>query len=666
MKKEVCCLNTIAVLDYFKEKNRNDCSELLRNLDPEIDELNDPEAYLMDPNNWVSCEIAVKLFERTKHILQDDMASYKVAIYSIVNSSLGYIQKAFVKAFWSYRMALKHAQKVNDKFNRSKKVELVEVKRNEAIVRLHWDDSMVLSKDLCWMNRGIYTFMPTIWGGRPLELTENCCHFQGSPYCEYYLRWPVRNRFYEIASRFFKSKTVLLETLSEIEEDKKLVESKYEEVSRLNTELDQKIKLLQAIQETGKSILSILNLDDLLADILGILSNVCLINQAVIMLVNEKESFIEFAHGIGIKGDSIRDVKNYKVPLYRSDNILTRVVNSGRSEYVSDVSSSNLRKENILIASTRPTSAYVVPLVMRDKVIGVIATDAVNNKGVPKETREVLEIFAPQIAIAIENARLYQRLKDHMEEIKASNALLNRTEKFSFLGNLAARLAHEIKNPMTAIATFIQMLPYKFDDEEFRNDFHKIAMEETDRVNNLISELLNLVKVREPLFELIDLNELIDKMILLISAKSEANHIKIIRRFDLDIGKVWLDPEKMKQVILNIISNAIECVPKGGRVEILTKKDVSPEKGIFLEIIDNGPGIPESIIDKVFDPYFTTKHKSNMNSGTGLGLFIAHQNMQDHGGTVSVESSVNKGTKFILKLPYKRSSIDKSDGSNKI
>jgi signal transduction histidine kinase len=122
----------------------------------------------------------------------------------------------------------------------------------------------------------------------------------------------------------------------------------------------------------------------------------------------------------------------------------------------------------------------------------------------------------------------------------------------------------------------------------------------------------------------------------------------------------------MKQAILNIISNAVECVPKGGRVEILTKKDISQEEGIFLEITDNGPGIPESIIDKVFDPYFTTKHKSNMNSGTGLGLFIAHQNIQDHGGTVNVESSVNKGAKFILRLPYKSSFIDKSDGSNKV
>ncbi|MFC1862432.1 ATP-binding protein [Thermodesulfobacteriota bacterium] len=660
MKKEVCCVNTIAVLDYFK-KNRGDCSELLRDLDPEIDALGDPEAYLRDPNNWVSCEIAVNLFDRIKHILQDDMASYKVAKFSIDNSSLGYIQKAFVKAFWSYKTALKHAQKVNDKFNRSKKVELVEIKRNEAVVRLHWDDSMVLSKDLCWMNRGIYTFMPTIWGGLPLELTETCCQLEGSPYCEYYLRWPARNMLHEIVSRFFKSKSVLLETLSEIEEDKKLVERKYEEVRRLNSELDQKINQLQAIQETGKSILSILDLDDLLADILGIISNVCLINLAVIMLVNEEENCLEFAHGIGLRDEIIDEVKDYRVSLYHLDNILVRVVNSGQSEYVSDVESSNLRKENILIAFVKPISAYVVPLLTRGNVIGVIATDAVNGKGVPKETREVLEIFAPQIAIAIENARLYRKLKEQMAEIKESNALLNRTEKISFLGNLAARLAHEIKNPMTAIGTFIQMLPYKFDDDEFRNDFYNIAMEETKRVENLISELLDLVKAREPLFELIDLTALVDKMILLISAKSDVNSIKIIRRFDPNIGKVWVDPEKMKQVILNIISNAIECVPKGGKVEILIKKDLSRGKDIFIEIKDNGPGIPPSIIDKVFDPYFTTKHKSSMNSGTGLGLFIAHQNMQDHGGTISVKSSVNKGARFTLRLPSKNSSIEKSD-----
>jgi signal transduction histidine kinase len=332
-----------------------------------------------------------------------------------------------------------------------------------------------------------------------------------------------------------------------------------------------------------------------------------------------------------------------------------RVTSTGRPEYIPDVKSSKLRRENIILTYSKPTSVYVVPLITRSKVIGVIATDAVESEGVSEETRETLQVFAPQIAIAIENARLYSRLQEQMLELKRSHALLSRTEKFSFLGNLAARLAHEIKNPMTAIGTFIQLLPMKYDDEEFRRDFHKIAMEETARVNNLITELLDLVKPKESKLEFSDLNSLIEKMILLVSPQTNAKKIDVIPDFDSQIGQVWIDPEKMKQVFLNLLSNAVEFTPKEGKIEISTRKSIEKGKpeSVCIEIRDSGVGIPPSNIDKIFDPYFTTKHRSDMHDGTGLGLFIADQNMQDHGGAIEVKSKVNEGTVFLLTLPIK-------------
>jgi signal transduction histidine kinase len=336
-------------------------------------------------------------------------------------------------------------------------------------------------------------------------------------------------------------------------------------------------------------------------------------------------------------------------------NILVRVTNTGRPEYVPEVKSSSLRQENIILTYGKPTSVFVVPLITRSKVIGVIATDGVDHKGIPKETRETLEVFSPQIAIAIENARLYSRLEKQMQELKESHSLLSRSEKFSFLGNLAARLAHEIKNPMTAIGTFIQMMPQKYQDSEFREKFHNIALEETARVNNLITELLDLVKKKESNFGLNDLHELIDKMILLVSPQSHAKRIEILRRFDPVIHRVWMDGDKMKEVILNLLSNAVEFTPEGGIIEIVTKLANESKKpaAIHIEIKDNGPGIPQSMIDNVFDPYFTTKHKSSMHSGTGLGLFIAYQNMQDHHGSIEVKSKVNEGSVFKVILPDK-------------
>jgi signal transduction histidine kinase len=653
MEKEVSCLNSKAILGYLKEHNRRNYSDFLKNLDPEIDVLSDPESFLKDPNNWISCAVASKLYERARLILEDEMAAYKIAKYAVEKTSLGYAQRIIAKGFWSYKTGLKHAQKLNDKWNRSKKVEVREIKRNGAVLRLHWDKNMVLSKDLCLMNQGTYSYLPLIWGGKPLELKEKCCYFNHAPYCEYHLKWPLRNRLYELFSRFFTSKSVLMDTITEMEKDKKLIEEKYEEVNRLNLELNYKVKQLTAIHETGKAILSVLNLEQLLTVIMNILSNVCRINRAVIMLVNEDERALEYIHGIGFGGEVPEMIQNYKVSLNHLSNILVRVANTGRPEYVPEVKSSTLRKENIILTHGKPTSVYVIPLITRSRVIGVFATDAVGKKGVPKETRETLEIFSPQIAIAIENAKLYSKLQKQMAELKKSQALLSRSEKFSFLGNLAARLAHEIKNPMTAIGTFIQMMPQKYDDTEFREKFHMIAMEETSRINNLITELLNLVKKRELNFSLSDLHDLIDKMILLISPQSNAKKIKVTRRFDPNIGMVWMDSEKMKEVILNLLSNAVEFTPKGGTIDIFTKSFTEKEKPsvIHIEIKDNGPGIPQSMIGNVFDPYFTTKHKSSMHSGTGLGLFIAHQNMQDHGGTIDVKSDLEEGSVFTLTLP---------------
>ncbi len=656
MEQETSCINSRVILDYIKEHNNGDLSDLLKNLDPRIDLLPDPEGFLEDPNNWISCTVVSKLFNRAKLIFNDEWVPYKIAQYAVEKTDLGF-KSLIVKVFGSHNRALKNAQRINTKWNKSKEVELVKINRNDAIIRLHWNPRMDVSKDICLYNQGAYTFIPTTWGGKPLSLKEEKCYFEGSPYCEYHLKWITKNRFQEIFSRFFTPKSVLMKTIKEIENDKKIIEQKYGEVYQLNVELNQKIKQIVAIQETGKAILSVLDLKQLLTVIMNILSNVCKIHRAIIMLVNENERQLEYIYGTDYSGKVPKEVKNYTVSLDRLSNILARVTNTGRSEYVPEVNSSILRKENIMLTHVKPTSVYVVPLITRSKVIGVIATDAIDGRGVPQETRETLEVFAPHIAIAIENARLYSRLQEQMAELKKSQALLSRSEKFSFLGNLAARLAHEIKNPMTAIGTFIQMMPQKYDDQEFRENFHMIALEETGRINNLITELLDLVKKRESHFEFNSLHDLIEKMILLVSPQSNAKRIDVSRRFDPNIGQVWMDSEKIKEVILNLLSNAVDFTPEGGKIEFTTKNCI--KKGcpdtICIEIKDNGLGIPQSMIDNVFDPYFTTKHKSSIHNGTGLGLFIAHQNMQDHDGIIEVKSKVNKGTVFTLTLPVDNS-----------
>ena len=657
MKKEINCMNTRAFIDYVKVHNRGDSTVLLGNLDPEIDNLPDPEKFLMDHNNWISSSVMTELWKRGRTLLKDDMLGYNVARYAIENTSFGYAQKIFIKAFWSHRKAIKNAQEINDKWNRSKVIKIVHLGRNSSIIRLHWVSSMDLSKDMCLSNRGAYTFFPIVWGGKPLTLVEKCCFFDGAPYCEYHLSWSARNNFRDFFSRIFSSKSLLMDTLEEIESDKKIIAQKYEEVYQLNAELKNRINQIMAIQETGKAILSILDLDKLLSIIINLLSNVCKIDRALIMLMNDENNCLEYLHGMTLEGEIPPEIKNYRVSMNNTNNMFVRVASNGLPEYIPKINESNLKKEDVIVSYGKPVSAYIVPLSTSGKVVGVIAIDGIGEHGVPKDTRESLDLFAPHIAIAIENARLYSELEEQMQELKKSHSLISRAERFSFLGHLAARLAHEIKNPLTAIETFLQMFPQKHNDEKFKNDFYKIAVEETKRVNSLISELLDLVKKKESRFEYSDIHLLIDKMILLISPQTKNKKIEVIRKFSLDIGLIKIDPEKMKQTILNLLINAIEFTPEEGKIEVRTFKSKKEQTSgtITIVIEDNGIGIPESMVDKIFDPYHTTKHKSSHHSGTGLGLFIAYQNIEDHGGTIEVKSKINEGTTFTIELPFEAS-----------
>jgi len=217
MAKEVNCTNSEVVLSYIKKHSKDRLPELIHDLQPEIDALSDPEAFLCDPNNWVSSEVASKLYQRAKIILNDEWAPFNIARYAIERNLIGF-KGIIVKVFSSFDTALKNAQRINSKFNRNKEVELVKKESNEAVLRLHWNAGMKVSKELCQLNQGIYTFLPILWGQKPVELTETACYFNGAPYCEYHMFWAERKKILSFVGDFFRSKSVLLETINEIED----------------------------------------------------------------------------------------------------------------------------------------------------------------------------------------------------------------------------------------------------------------------------------------------------------------------------------------------------------------------------------------------------------------------------------------------------------------
>jgi signal transduction histidine kinase len=231
------------------------------------------------------------------------------------------------------------------------------------------------------------------------------------------------------------------------------------------------------------------------------------------------------------------------------------------------------------------------------------------------------------------------------------------------LGTLTAGLAHEIRNPLVAIKTLTQLLPDRLDDEEFRDQFLKIASGEVDRISLLVNELLNFARPSDPKLEPENMNTILDGMILLVSTETKKKQITVFKSYASELPLIQIDPEQIKQVFLNILLNAISATSENGQIIVKTRSFTKPggEPYIQIEFTDTGCGIPEEHLEDIFNPFFTTK-----TSGSGLGLSISNQIVQDYSGYIDVESQLGKGSSFFINLPVKqdRSGRQKRDLKN--
>ena len=286
-----------------------------------------------------------------------------------------------------------------------------------------------------------------------------------------------------------------------------------------------------------------------------------------------------------------------------------------------------------------------LPIVSKDKVIGILHLGHKEGKEIySSEDLELLSTLANQAAIAIENARLYENLKQ-------SQDTLRRADRLSSLGLLTAGLAHEIRNPLVAIRTFTQLLPERYNDAEFREGFQGLALKEVDRICGLINDLLSFARPSRPNVAEENMNDVVDGIARILETEAKEKGVEITRDFGLNLPKVWIDREQMKQVFMNLILNAIQAMREGGSIFISTRlisRDEAGHSGQFVqvEVRDTGIGIPAENLDHIFDPFFTSKDE-----GSGLGLSISHQIVQEHGGYVTVESKVDVGTTFFINLP---------------
>jgi signal transduction histidine kinase len=291
------------------------------------------------------------------------------------------------------------------------------------------------------------------------------------------------------------------------------------------------------------------------------------------------------------------------------------------------------------IVSQAIRSAICSPLVRSDRVLGVIYIDAMShNITYQKEDLTLLNIVAAHAAISIENAILID------EKVKA--------ERLAAMGTAIAGISHYVKNIITGLVGSERLIDMGFqtNDMDLLKNAWSIQKRSTGKISNLVQDMLSYSKEREPYWELGNLNIILREVFENQSERAQRAAVNLRLDLDENLPESYFDQKGIHDAILNMVTNAIEACTDSEDAAVVLKSLQPNEKQLSIWVIDNGPGIPEEIQKKIFEPFFSTKGSS----GTGLGLAVTRKTLEEHGGTLQLESGPEKGTTFKITLPIAR------------
>jgi signal transduction histidine kinase/putative methionine-R-sulfoxide reductase with GAF domain len=422
--------------------------------------------------------------------------------------------------------------------------------------------------------------------------------------------------------------------------------------SKMEEEMLAMVANQAAICIENSGLMETLEVDEILRLVLEGVTKHIGFDRARLYLVNEKANRLECKMAVGVNVGKIRGVT---LPLDPEASIVARSISEKRPYVIPDASL-DPRVNPLLKEKFNLHSLVVIPLLTKERALGAIAADHMEpGRKITPETLESVMTFAEQAGLAIHNAFMYQELKafsEQMEEkiqkvtadLRKTEAQLIRSEKLAALGQLAAGIAHEIRNPLTSINILIHSMTENLPPEHSRWEDLKVIEEEISRINEIVDQFLRFAKPSPPLLDKVEVSPLFEEILQLLRPQIEKQKISVQKNFR-SLPPVTADKEQMKQVILNLLLNAIQAMPKGGRLG-LSGQVSADDQWVQFSILDSGAGIPPEDMDKLFDPFFSTKE-----GGVGLGLSIAHRIIDQHHGRIEIESRPQQGTVFTLWLP---------------
>lgn len=299
-----------------------------------------------------------------------------------------------------------------------------------------------------------------------------------------------------------------------------------------------------------------------------------------------------------------------------------------------------------------------VPLVARDSAVGVVLADhRFTGRAIVDADVLLLSMFANQAGLAIERADAYRRLEEQMRQLDEAHDELMRAERLAVVGELAAHVAHEIRNPLVTIGGFARSILRQEDLSDRVRERGNIIVQEVERLERILKSVMDFTKPVQPVKQLASLNSLVEEVVDELWPLAEDHGLDITYDLTPDLEPLSIDPDQIKQVLINIVKNGLEAVV--ARQEDLPADNESSPASIHLHtrgddgfavvsVRDNGIGMSPEVLENIFDPFYTIKV-----SGTGLGLAVTHKIVTDHGGTINVESEEGLGSTFEVLLPLR-------------
>ena len=401
-----------------------------------------------------------------------------------------------------------------------------------------------------------------------------------------------------------------------------------------------KARLFESLIHVGQTISSALNLDDALRVITRESCVLMDVKMCSLLMLDEASEWLDLRASFGAGADYLS-----KPRLSATESLVGIVVRRRRPMQVENVQTSS-RYQNVEVARRENlVSLLSVPLVFTGQAIGALNVYTGRAHSFSNEEIRILSALADLSAIAIEKARLYERVVDLEEQLRQN-------EKLSAIGLLAAEVAHEIRNPLTVMKMLYHSLDLKFPPEDPRAKDARVIADKMDHLNKVMEQILHFARSAEPQLNCVNLNQLIDDLGLLTRHKLTNQKIQLTRKLDPDLPRVMADATQLEQAFLNLTLNAVEAMPGGGKLAIITRSLRLPRKSpapthVAIDFKDTGQGMTAEQRRRAFSSLLST----TKSTGTGLGLAIVAKVVEAHRGKIKVKSRLAHGTTFTVLLP---------------